>query len=427
MDLAVRDGLVLVGEQVERADIGIESGEITVIGDVPRADREVDATGSLVLPGLVNAHTHSPMALLRGYADDLPLQRWLEDRIWPIEAELEPEDIAAGARLAALEMIRSGTTAFADMYFGMEEVAAAVDDAGLRALLGYGVITVDRGEDAAAAEIDQAVAFADEYDGAAGGRIRTMLTPHAPYTCDDWVLESLAEQAREGGRPLHLHLNETAGEVEELTERTGRRPAEHLEGLGCWDGHAFVAHAVHVDETDREQLAAGDVGVAHCPAANMKLATGVAPIPALLEAGVDVALGTDGPASNNTLDMFSEMRHAALLAKVHHGDASLLPAGDVIEMATGAGARLLGLSTGRIALGHRADLAILDLEAPHLTPDHDLRSHVVYAAGGADVHTTIVDGEVLMEDHTVNTLDADRVLADARKRASAVVERVENA
>lgn len=426
MDLAVRGGLVLVGEQVERSDIGIESGEITALGDVPPADREIDATESLVLPGLINAHTHTPMALLRGYADDLPLQRWLEERIWPIESELDSADIAAGARLAALEMIRSGTTAFADMYFGMEEVASAVDDAGLRALLGYGVITVDRGEDAAAAEIDQAVGFADAYHGAAGGRIRTMLTPHAPYTCDDWVLESLAEQARDRGLPLHLHLNETRDEVGELSERTGQRPAEHLKDLGCWDGDAFVAHGVHVDETEREQLAAADVGVAHCPAANMKLATGVAPIPALLDAGVDVALGTDGPASNNTLDMFSEMRHAALLAKVHHNDARVLPAEDVIEMATAVGARVLGLSTGRIALGHRADLAILDLEAPHLTPDHDLRSHVVYAAGGADVHTTIVDGEVLMEDHTVETMDPGRVLADARVRASAVVDRVEN-
>jgi 5-methylthioadenosine/S-adenosylhomocysteine deaminase len=425
MDLCVRNGYVLADGTVREADVGVRDGDVAALGDVGSADREIDASGCVVMPGLINAHTHASMTLLRGYADDLPLEEWLEERIWPVEAQLEPDDIAAGARLAALEMIRTGTTAFADMYFAMDEVAGVVEESGLRGVLGYGIITADKGEDAAREELDRGVAFAREYDGAAEGRVRTMLTPHAPYTCDDETLAEAAERARELGVPLHTHLNETAAEVDEYVAETGQRPAHHLDELGCWRGRAYVAHGVHLDEAERARLAERDVGVAHCPSANMKLASGAAPVADLLAEGATVCLGTDGAASNNTLDMFSEMRHAALLAKLRESDASALPAERVLSMATRDGARALGFPTGAVEPGRPADLAIVDLDAPHLAPRHDLVSHLVYAATGADVTTTIVDGKVLMAEGDVKTLDEAAVIADAQAAAERVVARVE--
>lgn len=425
MDLGVRNGHVLVDGTVREVDVGVADGDVATIGDAGSADREIDASGCLVLPGLVNAHTHAPMTLLRGYADDLPLEEWLEEHVWPIEAHFEPDDVAAGARLAALEMIRSGTTAFADMYFAMDEVARVVGEAGLRAVLGYGMVTAGRDDEAARAELGRGVSFVREHDGAAGGRIHAMMTPHAPYSCDDWVLAEAAEHARELDCPLHTHLNETAAEVEEYVEAEGRRPAHHLDDLGCWRGRAYVAHGVHLDRSERALLAGRDVGVAHCPSANMKLASGAAPVAELLADDVPVCLGTDGPASNNTLDMFSEMRHAALLAKTRERDATVLPAPAVLSMATRNGARTLGLRSGVIEEGRPADLAIVDLDAAHLAPRHDLVSHVVYAMTGADVTTTVIDGEVVMEDGDVLALDERAVIDDARAAADRVLARAE--
>ncbi len=423
MDLCVRNGTVLTPEGLREADVGVRDGTIAAVGDVGEADRELDATDSLVLPGLVNTHTHAAMTLLRGYADDLPLGEWLSEYIWPVEAHLEPEDVEAGARLAALEMIRTGTTAFADMYFEMDRVAEAVADSGLRARLGYGIITEGKDDAAAREEVETGIRFAREYDGAADGRVRTMLTPHAPYTCGDWVFEEVAAAADDIGVPVHVHLAETSDNVEESLESTGERPAVHLDGLDFWDRPAYVAHGVHLDADDRALLAERGVGVAHCPSANMKLASGAAPVEGLRDAGATVALGTDGPSSNNELDMFSEMRHAALLAKLREDDAAALPAETVVEMATRAGAELLGLDAGAIEAGRAADLAVLDLDRPNLTPRHDLVSHAVYAASGKDVTATVVDGEVLMEGGEVLTLDEEAVIAEADERAMDLVER----
>ncbi len=425
MDLAVRNGTVYTDDGLRNIDVGIRDGTIVSLGAVSTASREVDADGGLVLPGLVNTHTHAAMTLLRGYADDLPLHTWLEERIWPVEAELEPTDIEAGTRLAALEMITSGTTTLADMYFGMESVADVVAESGLRARLGYGMITAGKDEAAARDELETGVRFVRDVDGRAGGRIHGMIAPHAPYTCDEWFLEAAAERAMELSVPLHIHLNETSSEVEEYLAETGNRPTVHLDELGCWDGPAFVAHGVHLDEQERSLLGERGVGVAHCPSANMKLAAGVAPVTELEETGVRVGLGTDGPASNNTLDMFSEMRHAALLAKVSTGDPTVSAAADVVDMATRRGAELLGLQTGVLATGRPADLIVVDLDAPHLTPAHDPISHAVYAARGSDVETTIVDGEVLMEDRDVLVLDERAVRQEAATRARELVARVD--
>ncbi|MFP4188162.1 MAG: amidohydrolase [Halobacteriales archaeon] len=425
MELLVEDGHVYADGTVVRADIGVRDGRIAEVGDIEDADRVLDASDCLVLPGMVNAHTHASMSLLRGYADDLPLQTWLEDHIWPIEAHLTAEDIRTGAELAAVEMIRGGTTAFADMYFEMGEVADAVEDSGLRAALGYGIITVGKDDEEAREELREGVDFVRRYEGSADGRVSTMLCPHAPYTCDEETLREAARSAREEGVVLHTHLSETAGEVEDSVEAHGERPPAYLDSLGFFDGDAYVAHGVHLNEDDIEMFARRGVGVAHCPSANMKLASGTAPVADMLQAGVTVGVGTDGPASNNTLDMFKETRRAALVAKNREGDASAVPAQAALDAATRGGAELLGTDAGVIKEGRPADLAVVSLDAAHLTPRHDLVSHAVYAANARDVVHTVVDGEVLMEDRRIETLDEDAVVAEAEERARELVERAE--
>jgi len=421
MDLAVRNGHVYRDGSVSRATVGVRDGRIeTVIdGDADLgADRRVDADGGLVLPGLVNAHTHSPMTLFRGYADDLPFETWLHDRIMPAEAQLSREDVLAGARLAALEMIRTGTTAFADMYFHMDAVAQVVDEAGLRAVLGPGVLVDGDDDQSAADRIEEVADFATAYDGAADGRVRTAFMPHAPYSCPDDVLRELSARAADAGRPYHIHVNETVGEVERLRAEYGTDPVAHLDSLGVLDGDAYIAHGVHLTDGEIETLADRGTGVAHCPAANAKLGAGMAPVDALVDAGVSVCLGTDGVASNNSLDMFEEMKLAALVAKARDQDATALDVETVVEMATANGADAIGIEGGQIDPGEPADMVVLDAGEAHLTPGRELLSHAVYAASGSDVATTIVDGRVLMDDHEVETLDAEQVVADAERAVS---------
>jgi 5-methylthioadenosine/S-adenosylhomocysteine deaminase len=426
MDLLIEGGHVYADGTVVRADVGVQDGCISEVGDIEDADRILNASGCLVLPGMVNAHTHASMSLLRGYADDLPLQTWLEEHIWPVEAHLTPDDVRVGAELAVLEMIKTGTTAFADMYFHMDEVAGVVEDSGLRAALGYGIITVGKGEEEARDELREGTEFVREYDGAADGRIETMLCPHAPYTCDDTTLREAAEAARDEEVVLHTHLSETADEVTDCVDEHGERPPAYLDSLGVFDGDAYAAHGVHLKDEEVEALAEGRVGVAHCPSANMKLASGTAPVTEMLDAGVTVGIGTDGPASNNTLDMFKETRHAALVAKNREGDASVVPAHAALDAATRGGSRLLGTGGGVISEGKPADLAVVDLDAAHLRPHHDLISHAVYAANGGDVVHTVVDGKVLMENGHVETLDTESVIAEAEETARELVERTDS-
>lgn len=420
VDIVVKNGHVYRGGSVDPATIGIADSRIKSITDaetVPAADRTIDADGGLVLPGLVNAHTHSPMTLFRGFADNLPFETWLHERIVPAEEQLSREDVLTGARLAALEMIRTGTTAFADMYFAMDAVVQAVEEAGLRATLGPGVVVDDPTDEAAVtARVEEVAAFADEYAGAADGRVQTMYAPHALYSCPDEGLELLAAKADATGRLYHLHANETIGEVDRLREQyDGTDPIVHLDDLGVLDSNAFVAHAVHLTDSEIAVLAERNVAVAHCPAANAKLGNGIAPISALVEAGVPVCLGTDGVASNNSLDLLEEMKVAALLGKARERDATTLDTSTVIKMATRNGARAIGQPGGVIAPGEPADLIVLDGDSPNFTPGYDLLSDAVYAATGGDVTTTIVDGSVLMADRTVETLDPAQVYADAAR------------
>ena len=431
--LRVAGGRVLRPDgSVTESDVTIDRDAGTILAVDDRDERKrterdgddvLDAEGSLVIPGLVNAHTHVAMTLLRGYADDKPLDTWLREDIWPVEGALTPDHIEAGAELGVVEMIRSGTTAFADMYFAVDRVADVVDRAGLRARLGHGAVTVGKDDDAVAADVEESLRIATELDGAADGRIRTAFMPHSLTTVDEARFRAGIADAREAGIPIHLHANETEDEVDPIVEEHGRRPMAYAADLGALGETSFFAHSVHVDDTEIDLLAESGTAVVHCPASNMKLASGMAPVQRLREAGVTVALGTDGAASNNDLDLFDEMRDAAMVGKLAAGDASAVPAEAVVEMATTAGANALGLPGGRIAAGEAADLAVVDFEAPHLTPVHDPISHLAYAASGSDVRHTVCDGRVLMRDREVLTLDVEAVRERAATAAADAVAR----
>ncbi len=424
--LVVAGGRVLRPDAtVERADVLIDSRAGTIEGVVDPgtagADHRLDAAGGLVIPGLINAHTHVAMTLFRGAADDKPLEAWLKEDVWPVEAELDAEDVRIGAELGIAEMIRSGTTAFADMYFEMPAVARAVRETGLRARLGRGCLSAGKDEAAARRDFEESLAFAQEYDGTAEGRITTMFAPHSLTTVDEQFFREYLPRVREAGLPVHFHANETEGEVEPIAEEHDTRPLAYADELGLLE-NAHIAHGVHVDETEIELLAARETPVAHCPASNMKLASGIAPTAELRAAGVPVALGTDGAGSNNDLDMFDEMRDAAMVGKLAAEDASAVPARAVVEMATAGGARALGIDSGRIEPGANADLAVVDLDAVHLTPRHDLVSHLVYAARGSDVRHTVCDGQVLLRDRELMTIDEAAVRERANERARALFD-----
>jgi 5-methylthioadenosine/S-adenosylhomocysteine deaminase len=424
--LCVSGGRVLrPNHDVVAADVLVDQidGTIVEVGTDLTGDEALDADGCLVIPGLVNAHTHAAMTLLRGIADDKPLDAWLQEDIWPVEAALTPEDVRAGTELAAVEMIRSGTTAFADMYFEMDAVVDAVDRAGLRARVGHGVVTVGKDDEVARADAAESIAVAERFDGAADGRVSTAFMPHSLTTVDPDVLREYTERAREAGVPVHFHANETTDEVDPIVDEHDERPLEWARDLGLLEREDFLAHGVHTTASEHDLLAQSGAGVVHCPASNMKLASGMAPVQAMRDAGVTVALGTDGAASNNDLDVFDELRDAAMLGKLAADDASAVPADAVVEMATQGGADVLGIDAGRVEAGANADLAVLDLDAAHFTPQHDLVSHLAYAARGSDVRHTVCDGRVLMRDRELTTLDADAVRDRAAEQATALVDR----
>ncbi|WP_338825403.1 5-methylthioadenosine/S-adenosylhomocysteine deaminase [Moorella humiferrea] len=381
-----------------------------------QADTVIKADDKVALPGLVNAHTHAAMALLRSYADDLPLKEWLEKKIWPREARLTREDIYWGTKLALLEMIRSGTTTFADMYFNMDAVAEAVVEAGLRACLSQGLIGLQDGD---GGRLATGVSLVKEWQGAGDGRITTMLGPHAPYTCPPEYLTKVAATAAGLGVGLHIHLAETKGEVADIQSRYGATPIALANRLGLFELPVLAAHCVHLTPEDISILAEKKVGVAHCPESNLKLASGVAPVKAMLSAGVNVAIGTDGAASNNNLDMVGEMRTCALLAKGISGDPTAVPAHQALVMATLNGARALGLDKeiGTLEAGKKADLILVKKHRPHMMPSHNVEADIVYAANGNDVDTVIVNGEILMSGGEVKTLDVEEIYAEVKKRA----------
>ncbi len=418
MSILIKNGRILYGESPEviEADLLIEGNRISEIKkglDAP-ADYVIDARGRIISPGFVNAHTHSPMGLFRGLADDLPLMDWLEKYIWPREAKLTREITKVGAYLGALEMIKTGTTAFLDMYFFMDAVAEVVLESGLRGYLSYGMI--DLGDpDKTEKELKGALESMEFIERLGSERVHFVFGPHAPYTCSLSLLRRVRELADEHGKLITIHVSETQSEIGRIVERYGKSPVELLDDIGFLGKDVIIAHGVWLDSRDIHILARHGVTVAHNPASNMKLASGVMPLEKLLKAGVNVALATDGSASNNNLDMLEEMKLAALLHKVYNFDPTVADARTVFRMATVNGAKALRLKAGVIKEGYLADLVIINFSRPHLRPINNVISHLVYSANGNDVETTIVDGKILMLDQEVLTLDEEKILEKAER------------
>lgn len=428
VDILIKNGYVLTMDptkgDLEKGEVAIKGNKIIYVGKSYEGPAEyvINAEGMVVMPGLVNTHTHAGMALLRGYADDLPLSSWLEDHIWPIESKLAPDDLYIGTKLACLEMIRSGTTAFADMYIHMDRVAKAVEESGMRAALSYGMLDLGDPEKAER-ELKEGKRFVSEFNGAADGRITTMYGPHAPNTCSRDFLIRVREQARKDNVKVHIHVLETEAELNQMKEQFGMCSVNMLDEAGFLDADVLAAHCIWLSEGDMDILRDRGVSVSHNPVSNMKLASGIAPVPGLLDRGVNVSLGTDGCASNNNLDMFEEMKMAALLHKVNSMNPTVVDARTVLEMATVNGAKALGIQAGMLKEGYLADLIIVDMNRAHLTPLYDVSSHLVYSARGSDVITTIVNGQVLMKDGTVLSIDEKEVLTKAREASERLVSK----
>lgn len=390
------------------ADIFVdETGIIGGIGTSTRKDRRgeadfiIDGEGAVAIPGLVNTHTHAAMTLLRGYADDMFLQDWLSQKIWPLEAHLTGEDVYWGTRLACLEMIRSGTTAFNDMYFFMEDAARAVDAAGIRAVLSYGYIDLFNAEKREN-ECRATEKLTAHIKSLNNPRIKAAAGPHALYTVSPEGLTWCAEFAAEQKIGIHIHLSETEQEVNDCIKAHGKRPAAHLDACGILTPHTVAAHCCWLDAEECRLLGKRGVSASHNPSSNMKLATHRAmPYPELLAAGANPCLGTDGCASNNNLDMFEEAKTAALLQKFFWNNPTTLPAHEALAMATANGARALGFPTGKLAVGAPADIVLVSAGAASNTPLHNPTSNLIYAVNGGMVETTICNGRVLMLDREI--------------------------
>ncbi|MFF9780054.1 amidohydrolase [Streptomyces sp. NPDC013978] len=409
-DIVVADG-VIVDVRPTRAEGPEEPGT-----------EVVDGRGLLALPGLVNAHTHSPMVLMRGAAEDVTVEGWFNDRVWPMESNLTPEDVRAGALLACAEMIRSGVTTFADHYFFPEEIAGAVAGTGLRADIAPTYFS-----SGGPSALEAGVAFAETWHGGAGGRVTVSLGPHAPYTVDDRDLRTLADHARRLGVRTHIHAAEHLEQTESSLERRGITPVRVLHDTGILDAGALIAHGCGIVEQDLPLLAeyADRTAVACCPKVYLKHALSpLTPVRDLSAAGITVAVGTDGAAGHNTLDVWEALRLVALTQKQAVRDATWMTVSDTLRMAVRGGARALGLQDriGALEPGMRADIVLTDLSGPHCRPLHDPRAALVYSARAADVRTVVVDGRVLMRDGRLLTVDEPALLADVDARVARILD-----
>jgi 5-methylthioadenosine/S-adenosylhomocysteine deaminase len=424
-------------DKVFEADVVIEDGIISSVGPSgdPRLnrqfDRVIDARGQIVLPGFIQTHIHLCQTLMRGSADDLPLIDWLRRRIWPLEAAHKYDSVYASARLGIAELIKGGTTSALTMETVHHTEAAfrAAEESGFRATIGK--CMMDTGKDVpnglredTASSIIESIKLLERWDGRANGRIRCCFAPRFALSCSSGLLRDVGDLAESRRIIVHTHASESRDEIDAVEAQTGRRNIEYLAETGLLRGRSVLAHCVWIDEGEINILSESGAHVAHCPSSNLKLGSGIAPVPELLRRGISVTLGADGAACNNRLDMFTEMRTAALIQKPIHGPESL-PANIVLRMATIDGAKALGIDdqVGSVEVGKLADVQILDLNRLHTTPSRDLVSAIVYAAEASDVKTVIIDGCIVMEDRNLLTLDEQSVIDDARKEFSALMDR----
>ena len=432
-DLLFTNGIVMTMDPentiLENGAVAVCADTITAVGSAVElastaAKETIDAKGGIIMPGLINTHTHAAMTLFRGLADDLPLMTWLNDHIFPAESQLDENKVFVGSLLGCAEMILSGTTCFCDMYLFEDAVARAAKSAGIRAVVGevlydfpspnYG--TIDKG-------FDYTRQLIATWNG--DPLVTIAVEPHSPYLCAPDLLIEAAGIAMENGLPLVIHLSETQSEVEAIRKEYGATPVQHLADLQILTPNLLACHCVVLDETDMDLLKRYEVKVSHNPESNMKLAAGISPVSDLIQRKVCTGLGTDGCSSNNNLDLFSEMDTAAKLHKANRLDPTVMDAATVLRMATIDGARALGLDgiTGSIETGKKADLIVIDVNKPHLTPMYHPASHLVYAVNGGDVSTTVVNGKVLMKNRELMKMDVEKVLADACQIAEALKNR----
>ncbi|WP_405319941.1 amidohydrolase family protein [Methanobrevibacter thaueri] len=400
--------------------------EIAETIDEGNVDKIIDAEGKILLPGLINTHTHLSMTLFRGLADDLSLDSWLNDHIWPMEANLNGDYCYIGALLGAVELIKSGTTTFSDMYFYMEDVARAVEDAGIRAVLSYGMIDFGDAEKREA-EIEENLQLFKSCNGMADGRIKVFFGPHSPYTASEDLLIKVRELADEYNMGIHIHVSETEKEINDSLDEKGLRPFEYLEKIGFLGPDVVAAHCVWLSDEEIEIIKKHDVKVSHNPCSNMKLASGIAPVSKLIENDICVSIGTDGASSNNNLDLIEELKTASLLQKVSTLDPKVLTSDEAITMATIKGAEALGLENeiGSIEVGKKADIILIDTNSANMVPDSSsLSSNVIYSANGSNVDTTICNGKILMENKKLTVLDEQEIYDKARKAIKELKEAI---
>ncbi|MCD6307271.1 MAG: amidohydrolase [Deltaproteobacteria bacterium] len=428
-DIIIQNGAVLTMDDKNSV---IEDGQVCIRGDAivevrpwthkdPGAHVTIDAKGGLILPGLINGHTHAAMSLFRGLADDLPLRDWLNHYIFPVERRIDAGFVYTGTLLACAEMILSGTTTFCDMYLFEDHAAEAAARAGMRCLAGevlYDFPSPNYGD------LENGFAYTEALIRKWEGHplISVAVEPHSVFTCSPDLLIRANETAAVHDRPLIIHVAETLRETAEIRERYGKTPVEHLDSLGLLGPRLIADHAVHLTEQEMDRMAECGVRVVHNPESNMKLASGIAPVPDLIKRGVSVGLGTDGCASNNNLDVLAEMDMAAKIHKARAMDPTVMDAATVVRMATSEGARALGLQDqiGSLEPGKKADVIVVDINKPHLTPMYSPFSHLVYAARGSDVSHAVINGQVVMADRKLLTLDLKEVMGHARERCTAV-------
>ena len=429
MDLLIKNVTLVPmdghNDVIENTNIYIKGDKIAYIGELKedwKVDNIIDGRKKVAMPGLINAHTHLAMSLLRNYADDLPLQDWLTKKIWPVEANLKAEDVYWGTLLSIVEMIQSGTTTFCDMYFFMEEVGKATEEAGMRGVLTRGIIE-EKGLEKE--KIDYTRKLYEEWHGRGDGRIKVMVAPHAPYTCSPAYLKDILELAVELDTGIHIHLSETKKEVEDSFREYGKSPIKHVYELGLFERPTIAAHCVHVDDEDIAILKENNVTAVYNPSSNLKLASGFAPVDKMLKMGVNVALGTDGSSSNNNLNMFEEIHIASIVNKAVNMDTVSVTAKDALKMATINGAKGLGWDheIGSIEVDKKADIILIDMDKPHLYPLHNVISALAYSAQGSDVDTVIVDGKIIMEKREIKTLDIEKIKYEAEKASYSLINR----
>ena len=420
MGILIKNVHLLESPEAERTDVYVTAGRISGIGREPRglsADEVIDGSHKTMMPGLMNAHTHAYMSLMRNYADDVPFDEWLFKRISPIENSLTPEEAYWGNMLSIMEMIRTGTTCFVDQQMFPKMAVKACADSGMRALITRGIVGESRKDQAALQRIREA--FDEmEYGEAIGANCMFGLGPHAIYTCGEDLLAYMTELAHEKHLLINIHLTETANEYRTCLSEHRATPVEYLDRLGMLDERILLAHCVYLSDTDFEKLARPNVSVATNPASNMKLANGFAPVPRMLKKGIRVCLGTDSAASNNALNMFGEMHLLSMAQKGAAKDALVLPAEETLRIATRNGAEAIGREDlGEIAVGRTADVILIDEREPNLRPLYSRKASLVYSANGMEVSDVLINGRIVMRDRNYTTIDAEKVYYETEKIA----------